>query len=73
MRNNAFLKKLGKNIAIIRKQKGFSQDKLYLEAGLSRYTIYAIESGKSDPKATTLLKISKTLKIPLSELMDIKS
>lgn len=72
MNHDAFLKKLGKHIAKIRKDKGYSQDKLYLEAGLSRRTIHILETGQVDPKTTTLLKIAKTLKISLSDLVDIK-
>lgn len=72
MKEDAFLKKLGKNIARIRKEKGYSQDRLYIESELARRTIDRLETGKVDPRATTLLKISKTLKVPLTELVDIK-
>ena len=72
MKDSTLLKKLGKNIATIRKKNGFSQDRLYHEAGLSRLTLYFIESGKSDPKFTTIFKISKALKVSPSELIDIK-
>lgn len=71
MRNDVFLKKLGKHIAKIRKEKGFSQDRLYIESELARRTIDRLETGQVDPRATTLKKISKTLKVPLSELVDI--
>lgn len=72
MGENIHLKKLGKNIAEIRKRKGFSQDRLYIESELARRTIDRLETGQVDPRFTTLLKISKTLKVPLTELVDIK-
>lgn len=68
MNQDVFLKKLGTNIALIRKKKGFSQDKLYLEADLSRRTINRIELGEVDPRAGTLNKIAKTLGVDISEL-----
>lgn len=71
MRDDVFLKKLGKHIAKIRKEKGFSQDRLYIESELARRTIDRLETGQVDPRATTLRKIAKTLKISLSELVDI--
>ena len=72
MKESAFLKKLGKRVAVLRKERGLSQDKLYLASGLSRRTIFFIESGRSNPKVTTILKIAKTLNIPPSEIIDIK-
>ena len=71
MKKEVYLKKLGRHIANLRKEKGFSQDKLYLEAGMSRGTIHKIETGQSDPRVGTLLKVSDALKIPMEEIFDI--
>ena len=43
-----FLKKLGAQVAKTRKSKGYSQDRLYLEAGFSRGTVSKIENGLVD-------------------------
>jgi len=59
------LKKLGRHIAKIRKQRGYSQDRLYLEGGFSRGTMSKIESGKSSPEVYTLWRIAQILEIPL--------
>lgn len=67
-----FLKKLGKNIAAIRKKKGFSQDDLYLEAEISRRTIYLIETGQTNPSIVVLLKISEALDVHVSDLLKFK-
>ena len=72
MKNSLILRKLGKHLSEIRKRKGISQENLALESGISRSNIYSIEAGKSNPKFITLLKISKTLKTPIHELMNVK-
>lgn len=67
-----FLKKLGAHIAKVRKQKGYSQDRLYLEAGFSRGTISKIENGLTSPEVYTLARIAEVLDIPLKKLVDIE-
>lgn len=64
-----FLKKLGEHVAKIRKSKGYSQDRLYLEAGFSRGTMSKIENGLVNPQIITLRKIAKTIGVPLKMLM----
>lgn len=68
-----FLKKLGKHIARIRKSKGYSQDRLYLEAGFSRGTASKIENGIVNPQILTLQKIAETIGVPLRTLVDLKN
>jgi transcriptional regulator with XRE-family HTH domain len=67
-----FLKKLGKQIAKIRKSKGYSQDRLYLEAGFSRGTSSKIENGLVNPQILTLRKIADTIGVSLSALVEMK-
>ena len=69
-REKAFLKGLGAHIAKIRRSKGYSQDRLYLEAGFSRGTISKIENGIVNPQIWTLERIAKTLGVPLKRLVD---
>lgn len=64
-----FLKKLGAHIAKVRKQKGYSQDRLYLEAGFSRGTISKIENGLSSPEVYTLARIAEVIGVPLEKLI----
>ena len=70
MKKEIYLKKLGRRIAGLRKEKGFSQDRLYLEAEMSRGTIHKIETGRVDPRVSTLLKISNVLKISMKEIFN---
>lgn len=70
MSKEAFLKKLGAHISKVRKAKGYSQDRLYLEAGFSRGTLSKIENGLVNPQAWTLAVIAKTIGVPLKRLLD---
>lgn len=66
-----FLKTLGAHIAKIRKAKAYSQDRVCLEAGLSRGALSKIESGRVEPKISTLALIAITIDVPLSKLTAI--
>lgn len=67
-----FLKDLGQQIAKIRKSKGYSQDRVCLEAGLSRGALSKIESGRVEPKISTLALIAITIGVPLAKLTGIE-
>jgi transcriptional regulator with XRE-family HTH domain len=69
-KRKAFLARLGAHIAAIRQAKHYSQDRLYLEAGLSRSTLSRIERGLVDPQVSTLMQIADTLGVPLKKLLD---
>jgi DNA-binding XRE family transcriptional regulator len=72
MTKREFLKKLGAHIAKVRKAKGYSQDRVYLEAGFSRATMSRIEAGLVDPQAYTLQRIAKTLRVPLKKIFEFE-
>ena len=61
--------KLGEHIKKIRKSKGYSQDRLYLEAEFSRATMSRIERGLVNPTYLTLKKIADTLGVKVSKLV----
>ena len=62
-----------KNLAKIRKQKGWSQEKLAVESGISYNTIIKIERGGiENPKIGTVIKLADALGISLDELVDRK-
>jgi len=65
-----YLKRLGAHIRKVRRSKGYSQDRVYLEAGFSRGTMSRIEAGKVNPTVLTLLKIARTIGVPLERLVD---
>lgn len=66
-----FRKKLGAHVAKVRKSSGYSQDRVCLEAGLSRGALSKIESGKVEPKISTLALIALTIGVSLSKLTNI--
>ena len=67
-----FLMKLGRRVRKLRKSKGYSQDRLYLEAGFSRGTMSKIEAGSVNVKIGTLLKIAETIGVSLWTLVDVR-
>lgn len=68
-----FLKNLGARLASLRQSKGFSQDRVCLEAGLSRGAVSKIESGKVEPKISTLAVVAITIGVPLKKILDFDS
>jgi transcriptional regulator with XRE-family HTH domain len=61
--------KIGKAIRKAREEKGITQEKLALEAGLNRAYIGYIERGERNATTKTLAKIAKVLKVSASELL----
>ncbi|MBP9759259.1 helix-turn-helix transcriptional regulator [Candidatus Dojkabacteria bacterium] len=68
MANN--YEKLGSAIRKIRKQNDLSQEDLAEKVGVDARTIVAIETGKRNPTLKTMNKISKALKVSLSQLLN---
>jgi transcriptional regulator with XRE-family HTH domain len=64
-----FLKKLGAHVAKVRKQRGYSQDKVYLEGEFSRGTLSKIENGLTSPELYTLARIADVIGVPLEKLV----
>ena len=61
---------LANRVKALRKKKGWSQQKLAQEAGLSFNAITKIEQGKAKhPTLKTLLKLSDVFKVSLDELV----
>ena len=58
----------GKRIREIRKEKGYSQEKLADIAGLDRTYIGGIERGERNPSLKNIEKIAKALRVQVVEL-----
>lgn len=56
----------------IRREKEFTVRDLETATGVSTSVLMAIEHGRSDPRISTLVKISIALKVSLSELIEIE-
>lgn len=59
-----------KNLVKIRKEKGWSQEKLAAESGVSYNTLIKIERGGiKNPKIETVIKIADSLKTSIDSLI----
>jgi transcriptional regulator with XRE-family HTH domain len=59
-----------KNLVTLRKQKGWSQEKLAQEAGISYNTLIKLErKGIKNPKIETVIKLADALEVSLDELV----
>ncbi len=63
-----YLKKLGKRIVYIRDEKGISQKELSDILDMDDGSLRRIESGRTNPTTTTLLKLSEALEVEMKEL-----
>jgi len=64
---------LAKNMQILRKDKGLTQEELAKESGIAYTTIVKLEQGLLDnPTLKTLQKLADVFKISIDELIKIK-
>jgi transcriptional regulator with XRE-family HTH domain len=61
-------KKLGKRIAGLRKERGFSQEEFAHECRFHRSYMGAVERGEKNITLASMNRIASTLKISLSQL-----
>ena len=59
---------LGRRIRALRNARGWTQEKLGVEAGISYKYIGEIERGQQNPSFDTLVKIAAAVKVDLPEL-----
>ncbi len=69
MEKNIELKKLADRIKSVRTGKGLSQEELAYLSSFDRTYISLLERAKRNPSFYNLLKLSKGLNIPLSDLL----
>jgi len=65
------LRAIGATIRKMRKDLGLSQEAFADEVGIDRSYMGGIERGEHNLALMNLLKISKTLKLPLSQLLAV--
>jgi transcriptional regulator with XRE-family HTH domain len=66
------LKRLGVRIRELRTHKNWTQDDLAGECGLDRSYVSGLEVGRRNPTYLILLRIAKTLDLPLVKLLDFR-
>jgi transcriptional regulator with XRE-family HTH domain len=63
-------KKFGEKVRLLRIEKGWSQEKLALNADLDRTYIPGIEKGERNVSITVIEKIAKAFKTNIKNLFD---
>ena len=63
------LEKIGRRIALLRADKGYSQNELAERADISRIYISKIENGKVEFSVTVLCKLARGLEVESSALL----
>ena len=58
----------GRNVARIRAEKKFTQDKLAEKADLDRTFVSGVERGLRNPGIKTVIRIAKALNVPVADL-----
>ncbi|HEV2271380.1 MAG TPA: helix-turn-helix transcriptional regulator [Steroidobacteraceae bacterium] len=59
----------GSRIAALRKARGWSQEKLALESGISRSYIGGVERGQRNIALVNICRVADALEVPLAKLM----
>lgn len=62
------LQTFGRRLAALRKQRGWSQEKLALESGLARSYLGGVERGQRNIALLNILKLARTLECDPGEL-----
>lgn len=60
---------LGRNVQLLRKKKGWSQEEFAFETGLHRTYISGIERGVRNPTVVVLARLAKPLDVPPGRLL----
>lgn len=68
--DSELLAAFGKNLAVLRKRHGWSQEKLALESGIARSYLSGVERGQRNIALLNISLLAKTLGIHPSELMN---
>jgi transcriptional regulator with XRE-family HTH domain len=58
------------NMKRFREIRGESQESFALSAGIHRTEVTKLESGRRDPKLTTVVKVAEALGVTVAELLD---
>ncbi|PLK46973.1 helix-turn-helix domain-containing protein [Uliginosibacterium sp. TH139] len=62
------LRAFGQRLAALRKERGWSQEKLALESGLARSYLGGVERGQRNVALLNILRLARTLGIEPGEL-----
>ncbi len=60
------------HVKLFRAERGITQEQMAEYIGVSRQTIYAIESGKYIPSTVLALRIAKVLQKPVENIFELE-
>lgn len=63
----------GRRLAQVRKQQGWSQEKLALESGIARSYLGGVERGQRNIALINICKLAETLRVSVGALFDFDS
>lgn len=63
-------KLFGQHLAVLRKERGWSQEKLALESGIARSYLGGVERGQRNIALVNICKLAQTLKLKPSALLE---
>lgn len=62
--------KLGGNLRAVRNKRGLSQEQVAERSGVHATEVSRIESGKRDPRVSTVERLAKAVKVKPGELLE---
>lgn len=63
------IQRFGKQLQRLRTNCGLTQEQLAVKAGLVRVYVTKLELGEHDPTLSTLVRLAKALRVPVTELL----
>jgi len=63
------IQRFGKQLQRLRTLHDLTQEQLAVKAGLARVYVVKLEAGEHDPTLSTLVRLAKTLRVPVTELL----
>jgi XRE family transcriptional regulator, regulator of sulfur utilization len=67
---HAVRRKLGMKLRTLRDKQAMTQEALAKKAGISRGYLARVETGRHEPTLTTLRKLAKALRVPVTALLE---
>ncbi len=61
--------RVGRNVRLLRQQKGLTQEKLAVDASIDLTYMGGIERGRRNPSLLVMVRIADALEVPVAELL----
>lgn len=71
-RSSAVVKALARNVRRLRKEQGWTQEKLAGDCGIEQQAVSLIESGRANPTILTIESLAGALGVPVVALLEAR-